>query len=83
MDTLDRMDNRRSEEYLALRKGLGYCWSVAVVALPDEGKELMEKWLADTAPDVQWIMRRLGCDLPQWSFSPALPESLNVGWPIE
>jgi hypothetical protein len=27
---LARADHRRSEDFLALRKGLGYCWSVAV-----------------------------------------------------
>jgi len=55
--TLERADNRRSEDFLALRKGLGYCWSVAVAALPDEGKALMEKWLVNPNPDVQWIMQ--------------------------
>ena len=54
---LERMDNRRSEDFLTLRKGLGYCWSVAVVALPVEGKALMEKWLVKSDKDVQWIMK--------------------------
>lgn len=49
--------NRRSEDFQALRKGLGYCWSVAVVALPEEGKALMEKWLRHPDKDVRWIMR--------------------------
>jgi hypothetical protein len=40
-----------------LRKGLGYCWSVAVVALPDEGKRHMARWLASSDPDVRWIIR--------------------------
>jgi len=48
---------QRSEEFLTLRQGLGYCWSVAVAALPAEGKPLMEKWLAHPHPDVRWIMR--------------------------
>ncbi|MBN1566725.1 MAG: hypothetical protein JXA73_02690 [Acidobacteria bacterium] len=55
--TLARADNRRGEGFLALRKGLGYCWSVAVAALPVEGKVLMEKWLVSSDSDVQWIMR--------------------------
>jgi hypothetical protein len=50
-------DNRRSQDFSALRKGLGYCWSVAVVALPGEGKALMEKWLVSADKDIQWIMR--------------------------
>lgn len=55
--TFERVQNRRSEDFLILRKGLGYCWSVAVVALPNEGKMLMEKWLATTDKDIQWVMR--------------------------
>jgi hypothetical protein len=49
--------DRRSEDFLALRKGLGYCWSVAVVSLPEEGKALMEKWLVKSDPDIRWIMK--------------------------
>jgi hypothetical protein len=56
--SLERIENRRNEDFLALRKGLGYCWSVAVVALPDEGKALMEKWLAKPDKDIQWIMKQ-------------------------
>lgn len=49
--------DRRSTEFRVLRQALGYCWSVAVAALPDEGRQAMEKWLADPDPDVAWIMR--------------------------
>ena len=49
--------DRKSEDMQTLRQGLGYCWSVAVVALPGEGKRLMEKWLADTDKDIRWIMK--------------------------
>jgi len=55
--SLERVDDRRSEDFLTLRKGLGYCWSVAVVALPVEGKALMETWLVNSDKDVQWIMK--------------------------
>lgn len=54
---LEEAENRRSEEFRTLRQGLGYCWSVAVVALPGEGKKLMEKWLAHSDKDIQWVMR--------------------------
>jgi hypothetical protein len=54
---IEQAANRRSEDFLALRKGLGYCWSVAVVALPAEGKALMEKWLVKSDKDIRWIMR--------------------------
>ncbi|MBK7218430.1 MAG: hypothetical protein IPH95_15600 [Candidatus Promineofilum sp.] len=50
--------DRRSAEFVALRKALGYCWSVAAVAAPDKGQALIEKWLADDDPDVRWIMRQ-------------------------
>ena len=49
---------RRSEGFQALRKGLAYCWSVAVAALPEAGKPLMERWLASDDRDVRWIMRQ-------------------------
>ena len=50
------VENRRGEDFLTLRQGLGYCWSVAVAALPAEGKPLMEKWLAHPDKDIRWIM---------------------------
>jgi hypothetical protein len=40
-----------------LRKALGYCWSVAVVAHPDKGKPRFEFWLGDMDKDVRWIFR--------------------------
>ncbi len=55
--SIERVEDHRSEGFQALRKGLGYCWSVAVVALPEEGKALMEKWLAHPDRDVRWIMK--------------------------
>jgi hypothetical protein len=60
------------EELLVLRKGLGYCWSVAVAALPGEGMVMMEKWLVGQNKDIQWIMQenlkknRLARIDPQW-----------------
>ena len=55
--TLEHAHNRQSEDLIALRKGLGYCWSVAVAALPREGKACMEKWLVTANKDIQWVMR--------------------------
>jgi len=36
---------------------LGYCWSVAAAAAPDNGRAYFEKWLRSTDKDVAWIMR--------------------------
>jgi hypothetical protein len=49
--------NRKTEEFQVLRKGLAYCWSVAVVALPNDGKKKLEKWFACDDRDIRWIMR--------------------------
>lgn len=49
---------RRSEAFQALRKGLAYCWSVAVAAQPETGMSLMERWCASPDRDVRWIMRQ-------------------------
>ena len=64
--------DRKSQEFLVLRKGLAYCWSVAVSALPDEGLSQMEEWFAVSDIDVRWIMRenlkkkRLARVDPRW-----------------
>ncbi len=55
--TIPTVTNRKADDFIALRKGLAYCWSVAVVALPEQGKPLMEKWLASTDKDIRWLMR--------------------------
>lgn len=48
---------RKSDEYIALRKTLAYGWSVAVAAAPTEGKRAMEKWFKRDDADVRWVMR--------------------------
>ena len=40
-----------------LRQALGYCWSVAAAASPEDGRKQMKKWLGSDDPDVRWIMR--------------------------
>jgi len=44
--SVEGLKDRKSDEFQAFRKGMGYCWSVAVAALPEEGKPLMEKWFS-------------------------------------
>ena len=52
-----REPNRKAEDFKTLRQALGYCWSVAVAALPVVGKPAMEKWLVTLDADVAWLMR--------------------------
>jgi hypothetical protein len=57
MATIPGAADRRAAGFVALRKALGYCWSVAVVAAPGRGRARLEKWAAADDPDVQWIVR--------------------------
>ena len=50
--------DRRNEDFKTLRKGLAYCWSVAVAASPAAGKPLMEKWMSFEDRDIRWIMNQ-------------------------
>ena len=54
---LTEIEDRKSEAFLALRKGLGYCWSVAVAANPVKGKTALERWFKSNDKDVRWIMK--------------------------
>lgn len=62
LDTLTKSiseaEDRRQEAFKIFRKGLGYCWSVAVAAYPDEGQPIMERWFSSQDPDVHWVMRQ-------------------------
>ena len=55
---MSRSSERRTEGFVALRKGLAYCWSVAVAAAPDAGRPLMERWMRGDDPDVRWVMKQ-------------------------
>lgn len=56
--SIESVAERRSEEFKVLRQGLGYCWSVAVVADSQNGKPMMEKWCGSRDHDIIWIMRQ-------------------------
>jgi hypothetical protein len=49
--------DRRNEGFRVLRQALGYCWSVAAAAAPENARAYFEKWLRSTDKDVAWIMR--------------------------
>ena len=64
LDVLDRITEsltdesiRTSDDVRALRKALGYCWSVAVAASPEGGKRRLERWSESDDPDVRWVVR--------------------------
>ena len=48
---------RKRDDYQTLRKAMGYCWSVAVAASPQDGKRSMQRWFASPDKDVRWVMR--------------------------
>jgi hypothetical protein len=58
-DPVSSRENRmkRDEDFKILCKGLGYCWSVVVVALPAQGKQAMERWFSSPDKDVRRIMK--------------------------
>lgn len=47
----------KSDDFKVLQKALGYGWSVAVAALPEEGKRVMEPWFASDDKAIRWIMQ--------------------------
>ncbi len=54
---LSGVENRKFDDFRTLRKGLGYCWSVAVAANPEFGKPAFEKLIELNDKDVHWILR--------------------------
>ena len=51
-------DERRNDDVRALRKALGYCWSVAVAADPSNGLPRFLALSQSGDPDVVWIARQ-------------------------
>ena len=54
---LPSLPERGSDAFRVLRQALGYGWSVAVVALPEEGKAAFEQLLASDDRDIRWVVR--------------------------
>jgi hypothetical protein len=57
MNTLPGAEDKSSEGFLVLKKGLAYCWSVAVAAHPVAGKPALEKWIECPDPAVRWVIK--------------------------
>jgi hypothetical protein len=49
--------DRRSDGFKVLRQALGYCWSVAAAAAPENARTYFEKWLQSGDRDVVWVMK--------------------------
>ncbi|GAC1509110.1 MAG: hypothetical protein NVS1B3_10870 [Candidatus Dormibacteraceae bacterium] len=64
LEILDRItsslassEHRKDDGFRVLRQALGYCWSVAAAAAPDNAGPYFEKWLRSTDKDVAWVMK--------------------------
>jgi HEAT repeats len=55
--SLAAMKDRRNEGFRVLRQALGYGWSVAAAAAPQNAKPYLEKWLSSPDKDVAWVMK--------------------------
>lgn len=55
--SMEETNAPKDDAFKSLRKGMGYCWSVLVAALPEAGKPIMENWLNSRDKDVRWVMR--------------------------
>jgi hypothetical protein len=49
--------DRKQDGFRVLRQALGYCWSVAAAAAPENAGPYFEKWMRSRDRDVQWIMK--------------------------
>jgi hypothetical protein len=70
--SMEKNDDPKDESFKVLRQAMGYCWSIAIVALPEAGKPMMEKWLNSSNKPILWMMKenlkknRLVKMDPQW-----------------
>ena len=49
--------DRGDEGFRVLRQALGYGWSVAAAAAPQNARPYLEKWMRTTDKDVAWVMK--------------------------
>jgi hypothetical protein len=47
----------KDEGFKVLRQGMAYCWSVAIAAMPEAGKPMVQKWLDSPDKHIRWIMK--------------------------
>jgi len=70
--SISSANDRHTDEFMALKKSMGYCWSVAVAADSAAGMPLMEHWFSTTDKDIRWIMRE--------NLKKKRLERMNAGW---
>jgi len=75
--SLSAATDRKTDDFKVLRKALGYCWSVAAAAAPNNARPYFEKWMRSTDKDVAWVMKsnlgRARMDGLREKLSPAKP----------
>lgn len=49
--------DRKQDGFRVLRQALGYCWSVAAAAAPENAGPYFEKWMQSKDKDVQWVVK--------------------------
>jgi hypothetical protein len=49
--------DRKGDGFRVLRQALGYGWSVAAAAAPDDAMPYIVKWLRSSDRDVAWVMK--------------------------
>jgi hypothetical protein len=58
LDLVERVtESLPSSRDRVLRQALGYCWSVAVAAFPEEGLPRFDELDRSTDPDLRWVAR--------------------------
>jgi hypothetical protein len=58
LDQVFSLQDRKSEAFRVLRKGLGYTFSVVVHAIPDAGFAFMAELVERQDRDVDWIVKQ-------------------------
>jgi len=55
--SMEEAGKTKDESFKVLQKAMGYCWSVAVAAMPETGKPVMETWLHSQDKHIRQVMR--------------------------
>jgi hypothetical protein len=69
-----RMQARKTEDFRVLRQALGYTLSVVAAQVPEEGFDLIDRWLATGDADLCWIVRN---NLKKKRLSNRYPEQVQ------